>query len=86
MTVLSADPVRQGEWVAGDGAKKGICTQMQARLFVHGNRGQRMDGISWLRTGTGFAGTAVEAVRSICLYVLEGDATKSSLHLSGYNC
>ena len=60
MTVLSADPVRQGEWVVRDGAKKGICTQMQAGLFVHGNRGQCMDGNNWLRIGTGFAGTAVE--------------------------
>lgn len=86
MTVLSADPIRHGEWVVGDGAKKGICTQMQARLFVHGSRGQCMHGIDWLRTGTGFAGTAVEAIRSMCLYVLEGKATKSSLHLRGYNC
>lgn len=45
-----------------------------------------MHGIDWVRTGTGFAGTAVEAIRSMCLCVLEGNATKSSLHLRGYNC
>lgn len=86
VAVLSADPVRQGEQVAGDGVKKGICTQMEARLFVHGNRSQRMDGNNWLRIGTGFAGTAVEDIRSVCLHVLKGNITKSSLCLSGYNC
>lgn len=86
VTVLSAPPERQGRWVARDGAQKGICTQMQARLFVHGNGGQRRDGINWPRIGTGFAGTAGENVRSMCVFVLEGNATKSSLHLSGCNC
>lgn len=45
-----------------------------------------MDGSNSLRIGTGFAGTAVEDIRSVCLCVLEGDATKLGLRSSGCNC
>lgn len=34
MTGLTADPVAQEEWVAGYRVRKGIHTQLQARLFV----------------------------------------------------
>lgn len=82
----SSDSSQCSGWVARDWAQKGICTQLQARLFGHGHRGQHMDGNNWLWVGTGFAGTAVEDVRSVCLCVLESNATKSSLCFSGCTC
>lgn len=37
-------------------------------------------------TGTAFAGSAVGDLRSACMYVLEGNTAKTSLHLNGCQC